>query len=531
MIDLSTTTARALRHLVTIGMTQSTVEKYSYSGFGYIVRHFEEIGISYVTPDILDSFLLEQDRLFELGELSYRQISLIRRSCDLLKYCSENNITNFTPSTPWMRTVCRPWQSITKTPPTSEQISDPGNVYTLAWKVNNAIMSFGYSKATCMHYRLEGIEAILNDFYLEGLSHFSVDFLNRIVEEKRVQYVQGLVCASTYHCFRKVAIWMQEMHETGSITTTKVPNWGLRELSETYLSVFKYFFSDPELIERLAESSLKTARYAIRKFLFELEDKGYTSLSDINRNNVNTCITLLAKKYTSGLSTVIYFLRVFLRFLHRHELTTEDLSTTLPVILSPRKMFHEGFTKGEMELLLNQPDINNPLGKRDYAMMILAIQSGLRACDIVRIELSNIDWRASEIRIVQHKTGHPLVLPLEAASGNAIADYILHGRPNVAIPYLFLCHTGPIRPLSPAAASGVVSRYMKRVGISGGRRAFHSLRRTFGTRLLQSETSMELIQQLLGQKNLNSMKPYLSIDEQGLKQCALPLITRRKVVD
>lgn len=318
MIDLSTTTARALRHLVTIGMTQSTVEKYSYSGFGYIVRHFEEIGISYVTPDILDSFLLEQDRLFELGELSYRQISLIRRSCDLLKYCSENNITNFTPSTPWMRTVCRPWQSITKTPPTSEQISDPGNVYTLAWKVNNAIMSFGYSKATCMHYRLEGIEAILNDFYLEGLSHFSVDFLNRIVEEKRVQYVQGLVCASTYHCFRKVAIWMQEMHETGSITTTKVPNWGLRELSETYLSVFKYFFSDPELIERLAESSLKTARYAIRKFLFELEDKGYTSLSDINRNNVNTCITLLAKKYTSGLSTVIYFLRVCKNSPSRH---------------------------------------------------------------------------------------------------------------------------------------------------------------------------------------------------------------------
>ena len=56
MIDLSTTTARALRHLVTIGMTQSTVEKYSYSGFGYIVRHFEEIGISYVTPDMIYAY-------------------------------------------------------------------------------------------------------------------------------------------------------------------------------------------------------------------------------------------------------------------------------------------------------------------------------------------------------------------------------------------------------------------------------------------------------------------------------------------
>ena len=75
---------------------------------------------------------------------------------------------------------------------------------------------------------------------------------------------------------------------------------------------------------------------------------------------------------------------------------------------------------------------------------------------------------------------------------------------------------------------GVVSKHMKLAGIPAKRRAFHALRRTFGTRLLQNEVSFELIQQLLGHRDMDSMKLYLSIDEQGLKQCALPLLSHRK---
>ena len=181
-----------------------------------------------------------------------------------------------------------------------------------------------------------------------------------------------------------------------------------------------------------------------------------------------------------------------------------------------------------LEYLLEHPDRTTAIGKRDYAMMVLAAQSGLRACDVVRLELGSIDWRAREIRLVQHKTGEPLSLPLQAESGNAIADYILNGRPDSALPNIFLCHTGVIRPLDARSASGVVSKHMKLAGIPAKRRAFHALRRTFGTRLLQNEVSFELIQQLLGHRDMDSMKLYLSIDEQGLKQCALPLLSHRK---
>lgn len=161
-------------------------------------------------------------------------------------------------------------------------------------------------------------------------------------------------------------------------------------------------------------------------------------------------------------------------------------------------------------------------------MMVLAAQSGLRACNVVRLNLENIDWRRREIRLVQHKAGQPLSLPLEAESGNAIADYILHGRPNLALSTLFLCHSGTDLPLDARTASGIVSKYMLRVGIPAKRRAFHALRRTFGTGLLQNNVSFQLIRQLLGHTDINSLKPYLSIDEQGLKQCALSLLSYGK---
>ena len=110
-----------------------------------------------------------------------------------------------------------------------------------------------------------------------------------------------------------------------------------------------------------------------------------------------------------------------------------------------------------------------------------------------------------------------------------VADYILNGRPDTAIANIFLCHTGVTRPLDARSASAVISRHMKQAGVPAERRAFHALRRTFGTRLLQNEVSLELIQQLLGHRDMNSMKPYLSIDEQGLKMCSLPLLFRGEV--
>lgn len=417
--------------------------------------------------------------------------------------------------------------NIRKSIPTAEQLANRKDIFALVWKTYKAMSELGLAEKTVKHYTEDGLVIILNRHYDIGTNLFSEEILDQVVGEKRFQYETGRISRVPYQNLRKTAYWVREMFFTGSITQRKIPNWGQREPVEPFKPLLQNFCTGAE--QNMAETSLKVARSAICRFLFEMEDHGFRSLVDFTQVNVNRCVTSFATHYTSGLSSAIYSVRQFLRFLFERNLTIVDLSQSLPEFVATRKMFREGFTKDELERLLEHPNRATAIGKRDYAMIVLAAQSGLRACDVVRLKLGSIDWRAREIHLVQHKTGALLSLPLEPESGNAIADYILNGRPKATIPNIFLCHTGVVRPLAAHSVSGIVSKHMRLVGIPAKRRAFHALRRTFGTKLLQNEVPFELIQQLLGHRNMDSMKPYLSIDERGLKQCALPLLSHGKV--
>jgi len=118
-------------------------------------------------------------------------------------------------------------------------------------------------------------------------------------------------------------------------------------------------------------------------------------------------------------------------------------------------------------------------------------------------------------------------VPLEAESGNAISEYLLNARPKCDLPNVFLSHTGPAKPLCTTALSIFARKYMNSAGIetANDRQAFHGFRRGFGTHLLGAEVSLELLQQMMGHRQIDSVVPYLSIEEQGLKSCALPLIS------
>lgn len=527
-INLSATVARALELLTLNGMSDKSLHAYTHTSFGCIIRHFQSQGVACVTREMLDAFLLEQCDLFEQGNFSPWKWGQLRRGCELLKHCAVSDTITMPSLQPWIASLRKPRQYIQKNVPTAAQLADSQNIFSLVWRTNKAIMELGLADATVGHYRDEGLAIILNKHYASATEQFSEDIIDQLIAEKRRQYKNGQIDRCSYQNLRKAAYLLREMHQTGHIHAYKVPNWGFREPIEPFYSLLNEFSADIEQHQQIAKNSCACARNIVRRFLFEMESQGYSGLADFTQLNINMCVNDFAKHYTGGLRSAIYFLKKFFRFMFEKRLTAFDLSKSLPEQIATRKMFHEGFTEYEIKCLLEQPDRNTAAGKRDYAMIVLAIQSGLRACDIVNLKLSNIDWRRREIRLIQHKTGKPLAVPLEPESGNAIADYVLNVRPNVGIAYLFPCNTGSIRPLNARSASCIVSRYMKKAGIPPNYRAFHALRRTFGTRLLQNNVSFELIQQLLGHADMNSMKPYLSVDEQGLKACALSLLACRK---
>ena len=171
-------------------------------------------------------------------------------------------------------------------------------------------------------------------------------------------------------------------------------------------------------------------------------------------------------------------------------------------------------------------DCTTPAGKRNYAILLLAIRTGLRSIDIINLKLGDIQWRRNTIEIVQAKTGAPLILPLLTDVGNALADYVLNGRPNSQQPYLFLRTQAPYRQLSVRAGYGLSCKMMKAAHIRqslGDRKGLHCLRHYVAARLLSEETPLPIISSILGHRNKDSTKVYLSTDLAHLRACALGL--------
>ena len=108
-----------------------------------------------------------------------------------------------------------------------------------------------------------------------------------------------------------------------------------------------------------------------------------------------------------------------------------DMKLLLKVPSPAHRKYLSGFTQAEAEMIVSAPDRTTVCGKRDYAIMTLAKNTGLRSIDILGLKFSDVDWNRKELRMVQHKTDVPLTLPIEIPVCNAIADYILHGSSSI----------------------------------------------------------------------------------------------------
>jgi site-specific recombinase XerD len=515
----------ALRKMEENGVSAKQLKEYRQTGFGAFRRHFSAIGQTDFSAEAIHSYVTELRSAMDNGCVSAWTWGYVRRGGEILKHFANTGEVKIPALRPWNPLLKRTSQSVEHDDPTTEQLSDPDNLFALIWRVRQELFIKGLAPQSIHHYTCEGFSVILRKHISYGLEHYSETLSTELVTEKRNQYENGKTSRVAYQNLRKAGALLYEMHQTGKVTLSNLPDWGQREPTPEFAKLLSHFCDDVNRTGVLANSTVKTASSAIRGFFFDLESRGITSFKCVTSLEISGGVTQAAKRYSGGLKSALFSIRVFLKHLYANGCTPEDLSLAVPEMASQRKTYREGFTGDEIKGILASPD-GTAIGKRDYAIMLLASQTGLRACDVVNLKRADINWRAREIRIVQSKTGKPLSMPLEPESGNAIADYLLHYRPVSDLPYIFLCHPGEKRPINNRSASGIVTKHLKRAKIVSviPRRGFHSFRRSFGTRMLQNEVPLELLQQLLGHSQIDSLKPYLSVEEQALKNCALGLV-------
>lgn len=163
---------------------------------------------------------------------------------------------------------------------------------------------------------------------------------------------------------------------------------------------------------------------------------------------------------------------------------------------------------------------------RDTAIVLLGLSTGIRACDLINLKLSDIDWINETISFKQSKTGATVCIPLITAVGNAIAKYLTKERPKADNNYLFVRQLAPFDRLADhASCYAIVERIFKRAEIDKADRilGMHMLRHNAASTMVKNEVPIATIAAILGHTNTDTTDIYITTDETRLKECVLPM--------
>ena len=167
----------------------------------------------------------------------------------------------------------------------------------------------------------------------------------------------------------------------------------------------------------------------------------------------------------------------------------------------------------DVDRVLAAVDRSRAVGRRDYAVLLLAIRYGMRPSDI-RLRLDDVRWRQGLIAIRQAKTGRPLTLPLLPEIADALVAYLRDGRPPSTAREMFIRHRAPFEPFVPTNnLTAIVRPIFRRTGLdqrSGGRGCI--VRGTLASRLLAADCPIKSIADVLGHQSTDTTMEYATVN-------------------
>lgn len=274
------------------------------------------------------------------------------------------------------------------------------------------------------------------------------------------------------------------------------------------------------------KKSLKSKLSRTKQFLDFLNVEEIKTMSYLTHENILKFLAFLKPRYSAtSRGNILYTVRDFLRYCASEGIVAKDLSQLIATFNTGlNEKMPSCYSKAEIVHVLQSVDRKTATGKKEYIILILAAKLGLRASDIIRIELENIKWDADTIEFHQQKTGHFIQLPLTEDIRYALLDYLKNSRPQTALKNIFVRERAPLAPYEDSATIfGIVSKYIKKAGIETGVRHHgpHSLRNSMASNLLEEKAPLPVISAALGHSSTKNTSRYLRIDIGLLRSVAL----------
>jgi integrase/recombinase XerD len=284
------------------------------------------------------------------------------------------------------------------------------------------------------------------------------------------------------------------------------------------------FFEHLTVERGLRPRTLGNYQYHLSRFEAYLARIGVARLSELSPQVLSAFI---AERAGAGLNKTSLrdgcgVLRVFLRYAHRERVVGSDLSAVVEWPQAYRlSSIPRSITWEEVGTVLAGVDRRSSCGKRDWAILMLLVTYGLRGREVAALTLDDIDWKRERLRVPERKAGHSTAFPLSASVGEALVDYLQHGRPQTSSRLVFFRAVAPVEPIGPAAVSSRARHYLLKAGIEVPRPGSHTLRHTCVQRLVDADFALKTIGDFVGHRSAQSTEIYAKVAVEPLRQVVL----------
>ena len=389
------------------------------------------------------------------------------------------------------------------------------DINTVCTLLIDALKDAGYNDSTIFNY-----QGAVRRFKAFCKEHEVIEYsyeIGKLYADFIISPKTGKFSKSRYHLQGHFIRLINSFIETGQFDFSTTSKSRLQLESEYYRNVYKDYCSYLEC-EYENENTQHFYEYGMYSFLSFLEKrKDVVPLKDLSASVFLDYIKQSKPERQRG---ILCEIRKICRYLKRN-----DLLAALSGIHTPRhhRIIPVLETEEQERIKSVTDDDATPL--RDSAMILLGLSTGIRACDIIKLQLTDIDWRNDTISWRQSKTGNLVCVPLTPAVGNAIARYLTMQRPNAPNDYLFVRLIAPFDPLScHSSCYMMVKRILEKACVSTDDRilGMHMLRHNAASTMVRNEVPVETIAAILGHSDPDTTGIYITTDEKRLKECVLP---------
>jgi len=298
------------------------------------------------------------------------------------------------------------------------------NICELVPKSREVFTELGYSKGYA-ESMLSVVRTVVRLHNEQDEAHLRGEIIDSYVKYQETRCQNGEISRAMFVKYKTVAGYLTQIHNAGIIVYSRYnPSSALPACFESILSEI--------LANENWNPQFRKKQHGHTKLFFRwLHSHGHSDLSRIDEHVVREYLTDCSSRMVGGsLDNTRRALKELLMFISEDGTLPESMGKLFMLSIRREEKIKPFMPQDDIAAVLSIIDRSTVRGKRDYAIILLAAVTGLRACDIVGLSLDSMDWRIGEIRIIQEKTEKALALPLTTDVGEAVREYVLNARPH-----------------------------------------------------------------------------------------------------